>query len=77
MFVVTLLPDVSNNYFVDSQKSYKIALNNMVCPKGFEEYESMYICRATWVNNSIGESGSWNAHLLHNDWFVHLFIFNS
>ena len=47
MFVVTLLPDGSNNYFVDSQKSYKIALNNMVCPKGFEEYESMYICRAT------------------------------
>ena len=49
MFVVTLLPDESNNYFVDSQKSYKIALNNMVCPKGFEEYESMYICRAIRV----------------------------
>ena len=54
MFVVTLLPDGSNNYFVDSQKSYKIALNNMVCPKGFEEYESMYMIA---LNNMVCPKG--------------------
>ncbi|XP_052094995.1 E3 ubiquitin-protein ligase UBR3-like [Mytilus californianus] len=38
---VTLLPDGSNSYFVDSQKRYNTALNNMTTPKGFDEYETM------------------------------------
>ncbi|XP_061179951.1 E3 ubiquitin-protein ligase ubr3-like [Saccostrea echinata] len=35
------LPDFSNSYFVDSQKNYKMELNSLSVPKGFEDFDRL------------------------------------